>query len=103
MASDSGLSECLEIVCVRTRCVNGFVCVLMFVFCVCLTAAVLSGLFANMPVHKYEQECMESKRRRGKPLRGMAGHAGPQQTETESTVFYNYLNVFHRFFLNILN
>lgn len=32
----------------EVECVNGFVYVLVFVFCVCLTAAVLSGLFANM-------------------------------------------------------
>ncbi len=39
---------------------NGFVCLLMFVFCVCLTAVVLSGLFANMLVHKRRQACGEA-------------------------------------------
>lgn len=34
---------------------NGSVYVLMFVFCVCLTAVILSGLFANMLIH----ECLQ--------------------------------------------
>lgn len=39
---------------------NGFVCLLMFVFCVCLTAVALSGLFANMLVHEMRQACREA-------------------------------------------
>lgn len=39
---------------------NGFVCLLMFVFCVCLTAVALSGLFANMLVHEMRQACGEA-------------------------------------------
>lgn len=40
---------------------NGFVCLLMFVFCVCLTAVALSGLFANMLVHERRQACRETQ------------------------------------------
>lgn len=54
----AGWLSALKLGCVCTQCsegrgcVNGFVCVLMFVFCVCLTAVVLSGLFANKLVRR---------------------------------------------------
>lgn len=40
---------------------NGFVCLLMFVFCVCLTAVALSGLFANILEHEQRQVCREGR------------------------------------------
>lgn len=40
---------------------NGSVCVLMFVFCVCLTAVILSGLFANMLIHERLQTYQEGQ------------------------------------------
>lgn len=38
---------------------NGSVCVLIFVFCVCLTAVFLFGLFANMLIHERLQAYRE--------------------------------------------
>lgn len=43
--------HCLE----GVGCMNEFVCLLIFVFCICLTAVVLSGVFANMLVHEWRQ------------------------------------------------
>lgn len=50
-------SVCMHSSSEEVMCVSGFICLLMFVFCVCLTAVVLSGLFANMFVHEQQQAC----------------------------------------------
>lgn len=44
---------------------NGSVCVLMFVFCVCLTAVILSGLFANMLIHERLQAYQKARTQGG--------------------------------------
>lgn len=67
------------------ECMNAFVCLLMFVFSVCLTAVVLSVLFANMLVHEWLQgsrnmgERQREMEREGETCQGMLRHMGPPQ------------------------
>lgn len=51
--------------------------------CVCLTAVVLSGLFANMLVHEWRQACREAQstemQGEGEACSGRLRHMGPPQ------------------------
>lgn len=63
---------------------NGFVCLLMFVFCVCLTAVALSSLFANMLVHERRQACRETQANGGAAEKGsLLGEAEAHATSAK--------------------
>lgn len=76
----------LKLGCVCIHCfegaerMNGFVCLLMFVFCVCLTAVALSGPFANMLVHERRQASRETQ------ANGGATEKGSPRGEAETRV-----------------
>lgn len=87
---------------------NGFVCLLMFVFCVCLTAVALSGLFANMLVHERRQALQGSPgirkcRERGKPDLEKPRHMGPLLKANEIMAFKisEYINMCEIYFRDL--
>lgn len=65
------------------RGMNEFVCLLMFVFCVCLKAVVLSDLFVNMLVHEWQPTCSNVQaaemQQEGEVCQEMSRHMRPLQ------------------------